>query len=203
MESLINTKSQKSLGDVIVENKDYIYPALFYIAGLILGAFCFSVINNTALSKLISAIFSSSNTGFQAVFLNKFCLYFSVYTITVLLGMCLIGFPVINIIPFLTGTEIAIKVAYYYVNYNYKGIGFSLLMIIPEGAAFATVLIYTIKISSALSKSIYDIAARGYNATQIDIKYYMKKYLLYALSVAAISLINALATYLLSPIIKI
>ena len=194
---------KKSFGQVIVENKEFIYPSLFYIAGLVLGSFCFNLINNTALSKLIELIFNSSDTAFNAVFLNRFSLYFSIYVLTVLLGMCLIGFPFINLVPLLMGCEIAIKTAYYYVNFNVKGVGFALLMIIPEGAAIATVLVYSIKTSTLLSKNIYDLAAKGSCNDKIDIKSCLKKYLLYGFIVAIISLINALASFLLSSIIKL
>jgi len=193
---------KKSIGEILIENKEYIYPALFYVAGLFLGSFCIDIINNTAFSKLIELIFKSSSSAFFAVFLNRFSLYFSVYALCVMLGMCLIGFPLINIVPLLIGCEISLKTAYYYTNFGVKGVGFSLLMIIPEGAAIATVLIYSIKNSINLSRELYEIAAKG-NSEKIDIKQYMKKYLVYGLIVTLISLLNALASFLLGAIIKI
>ncbi|MBR1763136.1 MAG: stage II sporulation protein M [Eubacterium sp.] len=196
-------KSEKDFDEIIIENKDYIYPALFYAAGLILGSFCFELINNTALSKLIELVLKVSESSFASVFLNRFFLYFSVYVICVLLGMCLIGFPFINLVPFLIGCELAIKIAYFYVSFNMKGAGFSLLMIIPEGAAVAAVLIYAIQTSASLSKNIFEIAAKGNDGYKIEIKYYLKKYIIYGLVVAAISLVNALASFLIGSIIKI
>ena len=193
---------KKSISSLIIENKEYIYPALFYIAGLLLGSMLFKTINNTALSKLIELVINSSEMAFGAVFLNRISLYFSIYSLCVLLGMCLIGFPIINLIPLLTGCELALKIAYYYVIFKAKGVGFSLLMLVPEGAAIATVLIYSIKTSRNLSKNIYEIAAKG-TTNQIQIKSYLKKYLIYALIVALIALFNALTAYLLSSIIKI
>ncbi|MBR4241779.1 MAG: hypothetical protein IKR97_06115, partial [Eubacterium sp.] len=95
------------------------------------------------------------------------------------------------------------KTAYYYVNYSYKGIGFSLLMIIPESAAVATVLIYAIKTSNELSQTIFDIAAKNNQTKEVEIRYYLKQYLIFGLIVSLIALINALIIYLLSGIIKI
>lgn len=195
-------KEDKKLSEALIENKDYIYPALFYIAGLTLGSFSFNLINNTALSKLIELIFNSSSSDFSAVFFNHFCLYFSVYALCVFLGMCLIGFPFINIVPLLLGIEISLKTAYYYVNFSVKGVGFALLMIIPQGAAIVTVLIYAIKTSSELSKCIYDIAAKG-NVKRIDIRYYLKQYLIYGFIITVISLMNAAASFLIRAVIHL
>ena len=194
--------NKPGITEIVINNKDYIYPALFYTGGLILGSFSFKIINNTALSKLIELMFSSSDTAFTAVFLNRFSLYFSIYVVCVFLGLCLIGYPIINAVPLLMGCEIAIKTAYYYIKFGVKGIGFSLLMIIPEAAAIATVLIYTIKTSSTLSKSIFQITAKG-EINTIDIKSYIKKFVLYGLIVALTALINAVISFFLSAIIKL
>jgi hypothetical protein len=196
------TKTKLNFTEIIINNREYIYPAIFYFGGLVMGSFCYKVINNTAINKLIELIFNSSQTAFTAVFLNRFSLYFSVFVVCVFLGMCLIGFPLINAVPLLMGIEISIKIAFYYIKFGVKGIGFSMLMIIPEGAAIATVLIYTIKTSTELSKSIYQIAAKG-EMSSIDIKYYVKNFVLYGLIVALIALINAVISFFLSAIIKL
>ena len=195
-------KTDKDLSQIILENKEYIYSALFYISGLILGAFFFRIINNTALSKLIEVIFENTKSSFTSVFLNRFFLYFSIYVLCVLLGMCLIGFPLLNAVPFIIGVELAVKIAYFYVNYKIKGMGFALLMIIPEGAAVSTVLIYAIKTSTNLSKCIYEKASsKGDN--EIDIRFYFREYIIYGLIITLISLINALASFLIGGLIKL
>ena len=173
----MENSDKKSISRLLVENRELIYPALFYIAGLLLGTFIFKIINNTALTKLMELVLKSSPADFTAVFFNRFSLYISLYALCVLLGMCLIGFPLINAVPLLLGTEIAIKTAYCYINYSIKGVGYSLLMIIPQGAAVVTVLIYAIKTSTALSRSIYEIAARG-SLERVDIRHYLKQYLM-------------------------
>jgi len=195
-------QTDKSLSEIIVENKDIIYPSLFYIAGLILGTLCFKTVENTAVAKLIGAIYNTETAAFSTLFLNRFALYFSLYVICVFLGMCLIGFPFINAIPFLIGCEIAIKIAYYYVKHGVKGFGFSLLMIIPQGAAVVTIIIYSITTSIALSKSIYDIAAKG-STVRIEMKSYIKKYMIYAALIALISLLNAFLSFFVGALVKI
>lgn len=204
-EIIIKDENEKqSFADIIIKNREFIYPALFYLAGLILGSFFFTYINKTNLAEIIESVFKLSTDDFYTFFLNKFCVYFSLFTITVLLGLCLVGFPFINIIPLFSGMEIALKISYYYVNFSVKGIGYALLMIIPESACFITVLIYTIKTSSALSRYIYSVTTKKSDMNKdINLKSYLKNFLIYAIIVVAISVINALATYLLSSIITI
>lgn len=194
---------KKNPAEIIVENKEYIYPSLFYISGLLVGAYLFSFINQSSFLSIINSAFNIKENAFISLFLSRFCVYFSIYILCVFLGMCLVGFPLLNIIMSVSGIETAIKTAYYYVNYSYKGIGFSLLMIIPESAAVATVLIYAIKTSNELSKTIFDIAAKNNQTKEVEIRYYLKQYLIFGLIVSLIALINALIIYLLSGIIKI
>jgi hypothetical protein len=104
----------------------------------------------------------------------------------------------------LSGFVISLKTAFYYVNYSVKGIGYSLLIIIPECSALIVILLYTIKTSSKLSKNIYNLTAKKSDMTEeINLKSYLKSFLLYGLIVTIISLANALAIYLLSSIIAI
>ena len=187
----------------IIDNKEYIYPLMFYAAGLIIASFGYRIISNSAISALIQNVFSNKQAQFVSLFLNRFSVYMSLYVVCVFLGMCLVGFPFINVIMTIIGAELAIKTAYYYINYSAKGIGFALLMIIPEGAAIGTVLIFAIKTSNELSRQIFEIAAKNNNSGAVEIKYFLKKYIVFALIVLLITLVNALVSYFLSGIISI
>lgn len=181
--------------------KDYLFPILFYISGLFIGVFLYS---NTNIDSIISNIISSQGTSFLSLFTIKLSVYISLISITILLGLCLIGFPFINVIPLLIGIEISLKIAYYYASFGAKGIGYSILLIIPEASSFFTVLIYTIKNGNELSKFIYDSTIKKSDIVKDDsLKQYLKLFLLYTLIVIIISAINALAVFLLNPIIKI
>ncbi len=192
----------RNIGAAILDNKEFIYPSIFYVAGLFLGSFLCTYSN--PLSEIMKNIISTTYSDYLSLFLNRFSVYISVYSVTVLFGLCLIGFPFINVIPFLTGVEIGLKVAFYYTNYPLKGIGYSLLMVIPESAAFVTFILLSIKTSASLSKGIYLIAVKKEDTTQeINLKSYLKTYMLYAFYIAVIAAVNALAAYLLNPIIQI
>lgn len=186
--------------EIIKKNKEYLFLFLLYIFGVLSGVLLFS---NIDISHLIKSILSIDYSSFISLFLNRLCLYLLVFTISVLMGLCLIGFPFVNIIPFICGIEIGIKLSYYYVLNGVKGIGYSLLLIIPECSAFITVLFFTIRISNELSKYIFDSSIKKDTAESSDIKLYLKKFLIYAVIVIIIATINATLEYLLKPIINI
>lgn len=196
-------QENKSIFEYFDEYKKYIYPIFMLTAGLFAGVILFKY-SNESFQKAISELFNLNPTSFTNELINHFSLYFSVYTLTILFGLCLVGFPIINIIPFSVGLELAIKLSFFYSTYNVKGIGYAVLMIIPEASAFATVLIFAIVKSNSLSKSIFDLISKKSGMTEeINLKSYLKMFLLYALIVAFISLLNTAISFFLSSIISI
>ena len=199
----INIKALNAAGlsESIVNNKELIYPFLLYVAGLFAGSFLTTYSN--PLTKMLQSAFTLQINGFTNLFFNRLCIYISVYAITVLLGLCIIGFPFINFIPLLLGVEIGVKTAFYYINYSFKGAGYSLLMIIPESAAYITVIFFTVSVCVRLSKSIFFAANKKDTDGEINLRPYLKSLLLYTLIVIIIALVNAGAIYILNTIITL
>ncbi|MGN0531537.1 MAG: stage II sporulation protein M [Eubacterium sp.] len=188
---------------IIIDNRDYIFPGIFYICGLLIGTVFFGNIDSDIVAKIIT-LTTENNNDYLTIFINLFCSYFSIYVVTVLLGLCLIGFPFVNILPLVVGALTGIKLAFYYVTYSVKGIGYSLLMIIPEITALVTVLLFTIKCSNELSKYIYDATTKKIDTIQeFNLKSYLKSFLLYGLIIVIIAVVNAVLQYLLQSIIQI
>lgn len=184
----------------IIDNRQYIYPILMYIAGLICGAIIIINVDSSIFNKL----FNVKNNDFIQLFINYFCVYFAQFTITVVLGLCLIGFPILYVVPLLTGIEIGIKLSFFYSTYSVKGIIYSLLMITPECAAFITILVLTIVKSNELSRGIYDLISKKSDMTEeIKLKSYLKSFVIYGSIIALISFINATCNYFLSSIINL
>ena len=198
----INEKEdKKSPAEIFKENKTALYSVLFYSAGLILGAFIYTKYSGEGLNELIKTL---NSTEFLTSFINNLGFYFLVYAVTVLLGICLVGFPLIQIIPLILGIQCGLESAYYYINFQIKGFGYNLLMIAPFVCSFLTLIIFTIEISYELSKSIYNITVnKNFEGEKIDYKKYLKKYLIYALIAVAVALINSGVTAALSGIISI
>lgn len=181
--------------------KDYIYPILFYIAGLFVGALVYS---KTDISSIVISIEKGQGNTFVSILLIKLSVYLLLYSLTVLLGLCLIGFPFINAIPLFIGIEISLKISYYYVEYGVKGIGYSLLLIIPEMSAFLSIIIFTIIKANSLSKYIFSSTIKNSDIEkEKNLKQYLKSFVIYISLILCISTINALAIYLLKPIIQI
>lgn len=202
-EHRIQIVNKASVFDILLSNKAIIYSILFYLAGLLIGAIIYKYTNQYC-SSYIKEIFTTKQSSFLQLLINYFCIYFSAFTLTVLLGLCLVGFPLINLIPFVLGIEIALKISYFYITYSVKGIGYSLLMIIPQTTMFITILLLSIEKSNELSRNIYYIVSKKGDMTkEINLKSYLKAFLIFSLILIVISIINACCNYYLSSIISI
>lgn len=192
---------KKSIYEIFSENKTVIYSVIFFAAGLLCGALIYKKCRTDALDEIIQ---SAASNEFLNLFINNLGFYFFVFALTVLLGICLIGFPLINAIPFLIGFQSGLQVAYYYLNNGVKGFGYSLLMIAPFICSFLTVIMYTINLSSELSRKIYNMTLnKDTGGEKINYRSYLKKYALYALLIVVVALINSGVTASLSGIIAI
>lgn len=197
-EALKNFEDEKPAFNIL-DYKSYIYSFVFYICGLVLGSVLYKQLAGESINKLLS----SAKTEFLQLFINDFCLYFSIFLVTMFLGFCMIGFPLINLIPLCCGFVIGMKVAYYYVNYTAKGVVYCLLMVLPAAALLLTVITMTIKISTDMSKHIFDLSVKKSDITEIDIRSYLKKYLIIALIIVLTALFNAGVTSVFSAVITI
>uniref|UniRef100_UPI0040257D1D stage II sporulation protein M n=1 Tax=Eubacterium sp. TaxID=142586 RepID=UPI0040257D1D len=195
-----NDKPKKSFYEIFTENRISVYCVIFYAAGLLCGALIYQKCATDSLDTVIS---KTTQGDFLSVLLNNLGFYFFVFAITVLLGLCLVGFPLINIIPFIIGFQGGMKVAFYYLGYDMKGFGYSLLMIAPFICLFLTVIILTINVSYTFSKQIFKNTLTKEPQQQVDCKHYLKKYLLYAAMTALIALINSGVSSALNSIISI
>lgn len=191
---------KKDIFTLFSENKTFIYSVLFYLAGLLAGSFVYKNCQNEVLNKILN----SSNEDFLQLLMNNLSIYMLVFAISVLLGVCLVGFPVINLIPFIIGFEAGMKIAYYYIGYGVKGIGYSLLMVAPYVCLFLTVIVYSVSMSYDLSKRIYSITVKKSDMSEeFNYKTYLKKYLAYAGLIAIVAVINTAVCTALNGIISI
>lgn len=200
---LSNFSPQKTLEEILTEEKELIYSVLFYSAGLIVGSLGFSLINSDVLIKGMKAIFTPQTGNLASIFICNFALYISIFTVTVLLGLFLIGYPVINAVPLVIGCAVGLKVAFFYVTYSVKGIGYSFLLVIPQAAVFATVVLYTIRQSAIISRYILNCVTSKAAGEPPKIKSLLGRYITYTVAVTVTAFLNALFTYLLSDIIRI
>lgn len=194
-------KEKKSLYEIFTEYKTVIYSYVFFAAGLLCGALLYKNCRTDALDEIIK---TAAGNDFLNLFINNLGFYFLVFALTVLLGICLVGFPIINAVPLIIGVQAGLEIAYYYLNFGFKGFGYCILMIAPFVSSFLTVIVYTVSLSSELSRKIYDLTiGKKDTAEKIEYKKYMKKYLLYAIMIVIVALVNSGITTALSGIITI
>ena len=196
MKGIVISKEKTDFNDLLEKNKEYIYLLLFYISGLLAGSLLFNSLNMSKYSSYISDLLTIKNDSLLSVTVDRLSLYFLVYVFAILLGLCIIGFPIINFLPLLCGFEVAIKIAFYYNLYLIKGIGYSFLMIAPETAAFMAILFFTISASKKLSKNIFTASIRKNIENQIILTDYLKLFLKYGAEIIAISIVNSITIYL-------
>lgn len=203
MKDIVVTKESFDFDDFIEKNKEYIFLLLIYVAGLLAGSLLFKSLNLSKYSSYVSDFLTVKGDSLLSVAVDRLSVYLIIYVFTILLGLCIIGFPIINLVPLLCGFEVAIKIAFYYNLYSLKGIGYSLLMIAPEAAAFMVILFFTISSSKELSKNIFDISVQKNSKKQIVLADYLKSFLKYGAEIIVISFVNSLIIYLFNSIIKI
>lgn len=203
MKDIVVTKESFDFDDFLEKNKEYIFLLLIYVAGLLAGSLLFKSLDLSKYSSYVSDFLTVKGDSLLSVAVDRLSVYLIIYVFTILLGLCIIGFPIINLVPLLCGFEVAIKIAFYYNLYSLKGIGYSLLMIAPEAAAFMVILFFTISTSKELSKNIFDISVQKNSKKQIVLADYLKSFLKYGAEIIVISFVNSLIIYLFNSIIKI
>ena len=177
MKDIVVTKESFDFDDFLEKNKEYIFLLLIYVAGLLAGSLLFKSLDLSKYSSYVSDFLTVKGDSLLSVAVDRLSVYLIIYVFTILLGLCIIGFPIINFVPLLCGFEVAIKIAFYYNLYSLKGIGYSLLMIAPEAAAFMVILFFTISASKELSKNIFDISVQKNSKKQIVLADYLKSFL--------------------------
>lgn len=193
------SKEKKAFSFDFYEYKSVIYTALFYAFGLFIGSYFYKISATETLNELLRP----QEHSLANLFISNFCIYFSLYVLVVFLGFCLIGYPIINIIPTVIGLVTGLKASYLFINYSVKGIGYSIIMLIPFAALFLTVIAFTINESTSLSKELILITKNTDEHSELNLKPYIKKYLILALCILITSFVNACLTSLLFTVVTI
>lgn len=198
---LVNPKEDKKfkINFDFLESRAMLYAAIFYCCGLFLGSNLYKIVQSEGLNKLLKP----ENQSLLNLFSENLCIYMAVFLIVVFLGFCLIGYPLINIIPAVIGIIYGMKIAYFYINYSTKGVGYSIIMLVPFAALFLTVIGYSIDISAKMSKKLIDITKNGLNGEKYDIKPYLKQFLILGVLIIVLSFASAGMTTLLTGVVTI
>lgn len=193
-----NDEKKNTIEKNIIDNKTIIYSIVFYACSLAVGSVFYRLLQSDALNLLLKP----SDSSLTKLFSQNICNYLSLFLITVFLAFCLIGYGLINIIPCVIGIQVGLKIAYFYINYQAKGVGYTILMIAPFAALFLTVLIFVIQTSSEMSKEILNITKNKLDY-KLDVKPTLKKFLIYGIIIILFSAASALIEILLKSVVTI
>lgn len=193
-------KTKFDFFDFFTKNKTFIYSVIFYFAGLLCGSFVYKRCQNDVLNSILAA----NDESFIQMLINNLSVYFLLFALSVLLGLCLVGFPFINLIPLFIGFETSMKITYYYINFGVKGTGYALLMITPFVCFYTTVIMYSISMSYTISRNIYSLTVKKEAPDEeINYKLYLKKYLICAGIIFIAAVLNTAICTALKGIITI
>lgn len=199
----IKEKHEFSISDFLIKNKTYIIILTIYFLGVVLASFCYKYIGEYGKEVLKNALFSENSKSVLNIFLNDIFVYFSVYAVTLVFGLCSIGIPIIYFMPLLNGFAVSLEINYLYSNYGIKGVGYSLLLIIPAATLFSAILFITIFDSVNMSKLIFESAFKEQKTAKIDVKSYLKKFAVYGILIIVISLIDSALISMISTVVSI
>ena len=189
-----------TLCEIIEENKPLIFPLLFYIAGLVTGSVLFRD-SAQSLSSFYKSVFTVTDLSFYELFLSRCGLYLFIYTVSVLLSFLLFGYRVLNIIPLLCGIAAGIKLSYYY-SMSLNGFGYAAILVIPETSILITLLLFTIRNCISFSREIYNKVKDSDITYDLNTRSYLKIFIIYALILLLIALLNSAISYLIAPLIR-
>lgn len=189
---------------LLTDNKFYLISFIFYIAGLLGGTLIYKNLEASAIENATNLISDISTEDFLHMFLIKTLISIILLTICMFLGMSLIGYLVVNFVPLLYGFEMGVKLSYYYTSYNEKGIGYSLLLIIPQTVALIVVIMMSTKPIGELSKKIFGIVFKNADyEDNITIGDFCKSMVIIYISAIIVSAVSSLSIYLMNPLITL
>lgn len=185
-----NNNKSISINELIINYKFDILNLNFYTFGLLIGVIIYSNTKDK-FNEVFNSIFILQSVDFKNYLIHYLIIYISIYLLIVLFSYSFIGNIVLYFAPVLIGIELAIRLSYYYSGFSIKGVGYSLLLIIPEAALFlVTVMLATSK-GIILSKTVTKSYKKAGISLEINLKSYLLSFLKYLFLLIIICLINS------------
>ncbi len=194
-----NTKFNK-----LNEDKYKILFLLLSIIGILLGAICFRVTNNTNFSEVVANNFNVLNSGnFKSVvtLLLKFdCIFF---VISFFIGTSFIGSTLSFISPMIKCIYIGYLSGYLYTEYELKGVFFCLLLLYPCFTITTTSLIFASNENVYMSQYICKCLSSKNSTDNISIQLFILRYFLLLVINVVCIVITALIITIIGPKLNI
>lgn len=190
--------------NIIVNKKMIIFFGTLIITGIISGSLFGIIIkgdDKTLVSEYINTFFNNINNNginFVSSFTNSIISNLVFIVLVWILGISIIGCPVTIFMYFSKAFSLGFSLASLITNYNFKGILYALVYIIPSQIFFflgyTLLMIYSVSLSLKLCISIM-------KKKNIDFKYIMNRYLIVLLITVILVLIGSLCESFVMPYI--
>lgn len=188
---------------MILNNQIVIIVFVIYVFGLIAGSICYNSIDSESVKAVTDELLAFKQKSFVDQLIDDLCLNVSLYFLTFIFGLCCIGLPAVSLMPFVIGIINSVKISYFYINYGIKGIGYTLLMILPGASLFVAVSILSASNGIEMSRVLFNAALRSGSFDRSLTLSYLKEFLFFGIATIVISVLNALLTTSLSSIIAL
>ncbi len=188
-----------------VDKKVFYFLAIISIIAIITGSLFVTVLSNTD-KEIISNSLNDYITNIGNIkmnlkeFINNFILNIIYASIIWILGISIIGLPIVIIIIFFKSFLISFTISSFIINYKFKGLLYSLIYIIPHAIINLIIYIYlgiySIKFSSSIIKSIIYNKSLNFKSCIIS---YLK---IFIMSLFVIVFTTLYETYIMPIILK-
>ena len=191
---VVNTKTFFS------DNKITLIFITFFTVGISIGALSLGLFEEKSIItlKLIEKYFNENSSLSIIELMSRNVLSSLIYLFIIYCcGLCAIGLPIIAIIPLIKGISIGMIISYQYIFNEIKGFLYSLNIIFLPTAIFVCILNFAycegINMSIKVSGSVFNLNQRDNNNSLTFIKF-TKRFIIFAVAIIIISLIEALLT---------
>ena len=167
-----------------IDKKTLYFLLIISTIGIITGALFMTVLSSSD-KEIISNSLSDYITNIGSykfdfkTFINNFIINILYATVIWILGISIIGLPIVIIIIFFKSVLISFSISTFIINYKFKGLLYSIIYVLPHMLVYLVIYIYlgiySIKLSSSIIKAL--IGHKNINFKD-SMKVYFKLYLL-------------------------
>ncbi len=200
-------KQHKSSGQVKKTNRIIIFLITLFIIGIICGSLFLVLLNNgdkEVVNKSIESFINTINSNelnYFSTFINTFIANLTYVLIIWLLGISVIGLPIIIIMYFSKSFILGFSIASIFYKLKASGLLFSLFYLFP--AHLINVLVYTLLLTHSTRFSL-KIGKAIMKKGTIDFKVAMRKYIkVLIISILGIFLASLLEVFLTPLLLKL
>ncbi len=190
-------KTSKNFNELYSEKYKLLF-LLISISGILVGAMCYRITDNSQLAQVITENFSILNSGdFKSVFLCLLKLDLMYFLISFFIGTSFIGSIMSFVPPTIKCLYIGYLCGYLYNEFELKGVLFCLLLLYPCFAITTTALIFASNENVYMSQYIYNCLNGRSTTDNISVRLYLLRYiLLFTIIIACITVTSFLISFI-------